>query len=132
MRCVFQGRLASGDPAFYSQLCILIRVTIALSTRCFVTPPIDPSWSRFFEEFHCRGCGGQEAYRSRARGFFERYVLPLLLLQPVRCERCYHRSYIFRTIPAIERVQVRKQAQSQAGESQSDVQAGSKPGSRVA
>jgi hypothetical protein len=97
-----------------------------------VTPPIGPSWSRFFEEFHCRGCGGQEAYRSRARGFFERYVLPLLLLQAVRCERCYHRSYVLRTIPALERVQVRKQSQSHAGDSRSVARSESEPGSRVA
>ena len=70
-----------------------------------MTPVASPSGSRFFEEFHCRGCGGQEAYRSRPRGFFEKYVLPLLLLQAVRCEHCYHRSYVLRTIPAIERPQ---------------------------
>lgn len=81
-----------------------------------------PSWSRFFEEFHCRGCGFQEAYRSRPRGFFEKHVLPFLLLQTVRCERCYHRSYILRTIPALERIPSdRKQPQSQpAGGSNSD------------
>ena len=87
-----------------------------------MTLPTQPSWSRFFEEFHCRGCGGKEAYRSRPRGFFERYVLPLLLLQPVRCERCYHRSYVLSTIPVLERVQPgRKRSQSQrSGDSKSD------------
>jgi hypothetical protein len=35
--------------------------------------------------------------------FFERYVLPLLLLQAVRCERCYHRRYVWCTIPTFER-----------------------------
>jgi hypothetical protein len=81
-----------------------------------------PSWSRFFEEFHCRECGLQEAYRSRPRGFFERRVLPLLLLQAVRCERCYHRRYALRTIPTLERLQPeRKQSQGQAaGASKSD------------
>jgi hypothetical protein len=87
-----------------------------------VTTRAGPSWSQLFEEFYCRGCGGQEAYRSRPRGFFERYVLPLLLLQIVRCDRCYHRSYILRTIPVSERApQARKQSQSQpAGGSNSD------------
>ena len=91
-----------------------------------MTPVARPSRSRFFEEFHCRGCGAQEAYRSRPRGFFEKYVLPFLLLQPVRCERCYHRDYVLRTIlcsiPALERVQPdRKQSQSQPpGDSKSD------------
>ncbi len=79
-----------------------------------MTPPIESSWSRFFEEFRCRGCGGKEAYRSRPRGFLEKYVLPFLFLQTVRCERCYHRSYVLSTIPVLERAQPdRKQSQSQ-------------------
>lgn len=80
------------------------------------------SWSRFFEEFHCRGCGAHEAYRSRPRGFFEKHVLPLLLLQAVRCERCYHRSYIWYAVPALERVAPdRKQSQSEpAADSKTD------------
>ena len=89
-----------------------------------MTPDVEPSWSRFFEEFHCRSCGGEEAYRSRPRSFFERYVLPMLLLQTVRCERCFHRSYILRTIPALERNQVdRKSPESQP---QGDAKAGSR------
>jgi hypothetical protein len=87
-----------------------------------VSLPDQPSRSSFFEEFHCRGCGWKEAYRSRPRGFFERYVLPVLLLQPVRCERCYHRSYVLSTIPVLERIPAeRKQSQSErAGDSKSD------------
>jgi hypothetical protein len=80
-----------------------------------VTTFSGPSWSRFFDEFYCGGCGGQEAYRSRPRGFFERYVLPLLLLQTVRCERCYHRTYAFSAIETLERVPLqRKQSQSES------------------
>ena len=87
-----------------------------------MTPLDQPTWSRFFEEFHCRGCGFQDAYRSRPRGFFERYVLPFLLLQPVRCERCYHRSYVLRTIPVLERASLEhKPPESQRpGDSTSD------------
>ena len=87
-----------------------------------MTPGASPSWSRFFEEFHCRGCGYQEAYRSRPRGFFEKHVLRFLLLQTVRCERCYHRSYALCTIPVLERAQPeRKQSQSEpADDSASD------------
>ena len=73
-----------------------------------MTPLARPSWSRFFEEFYCRECGSQEAYQSRPRSFFERRVLPLLLLQAVRCERCYHRVYVLRTIPALERGQLER------------------------
>ena len=81
-------------------------VTIkTLARRYAVSPLGSPSpWSRVFQEFHCPSCGGQEAYRSRTRGFFEKGFLPLLMLRPVRCERCYHRRYIFRTVPVLERV----------------------------
>jgi hypothetical protein len=91
-----------------------------------VTGHVSPSWRQFFEEFHCQGCGAQEAYRSRPRGFFESYMLPLLLLRAVRCERCYHRSYVLRTIPALERFETeRKQSQGTTSKS-------SKPNGRVA
>jgi hypothetical protein len=80
-----------------------------------------PSWSRFFEEFHCRECGVQDAYRSRPRGFFEKHVLQFLFLQVVRCERCYHRSYALRTIPVCDRVSADpKPAQSQSPGAKSD------------
>jgi hypothetical protein len=53
-------------------------------------------------------------------------VLPLLLLQVVRCERCYHRRYVWSTIPALERVPAdRKQSESETA-------GGSKSGDRVA
>jgi hypothetical protein len=91
-----------------------------------VTPVARPSWSRFFEEFYCRECGVQEAYLSRPRGFFERYVLPLLLLQTVRCERCYHRRYVFFTIPVLERPQVERKVPK------SEPDGGSRPNSGVA
>jgi hypothetical protein len=91
-----------------------------------MSPDAEPSWGGFFEEFHCRECGGDEAYRSRARNFFESYVLPLFLLQPVRCERCFHRCYILRTITVLERRQIdRMRPESQP---QSD----SKADSRIA
>lgn len=57
------------------------------------------SWARFFQEFRCPDCGNGNAYRSRSKGLFEKAVLPVLMLKPVRCERCYHRSYAFRTVP---------------------------------
>ena len=99
----------------YLQLYFVKRVRILLSRRYSVFSASRPSWSRFFEEFHCRECGFQAAYRSRPRSFFEKHVLPFLLLQTVRCERCYRRGYVFRTIPTLERFQpVRKQSQSEA------------------
>jgi hypothetical protein len=43
--------------------------------------------------FQCRRCGSGEGYRSRSRNLFEKYVLPVFLLRPVRCGQCYRRSY---------------------------------------
>jgi hypothetical protein len=51
-------------------------------------------------EFYCPDCGHTEAYISRSRGFFEKLLLPLMMLRPVRCEQCYHRSYVWRSIRA--------------------------------
>jgi hypothetical protein len=86
-----------------------------------VATDVGPSWSRFFEEFRCRGCGIQQAYRSRPRGFFERRVLPLLFLQAVRCERCYHRAYALRTVPTLERIEPKpKTSQFESRDAKSD------------
>ena len=80
-----------------------------------------PSWSRFFKEFYCRGCGFQQAYRSRPRSLFEKLVLPLFLFQPVRCERCYRRTYALRSIAVLERGQpARRPAQSASDDPGSD------------
>jgi len=77
-------------------------------------------------QFHCRDCRSYQAYRSSARNLFEKYLIPLLLLQTVRCERCMERKYVFRTIPVPERGQVvSDQKEGQAPD-------GSKPGTRVA
>ena len=79
-----------------------------------MTPSIRSSWAPFATEFHCRECGFGDAYRSRPRSFFERHVLGIFYLQPVRCDRCYMRSYVSRSISVRERVQFeRKQPESQ-------------------
>jgi hypothetical protein len=57
------------------------------------------SWSHP-SVFHCSECGHDEAYRSRPRGAFEKYFLPVLMLRPLRCERCYRRTYAWRWVPA--------------------------------
>jgi len=44
--------------------------------------------------FHCRDCGRKEAHLSRKRSIFERLVLPVFLLRPVRCAHCFRRQYI--------------------------------------
>jgi hypothetical protein len=79
-----------------------------------LTPSPRPSGSRLLGELRCGGCGGEQFYRSRPRGFFEKYALPALFLQPVRCGRCYHRRYILRATPVLEPVHPgRKQSQSE-------------------
>jgi hypothetical protein len=70
-----------------------------------VSPLDRPSGISFFDEFYCRECGGREAYLSRPRSFCEKYGLPLLFLRAVRCERCFHRAYAWRSVPALERVE---------------------------
>lgn len=87
---------------------------------------VRPFWSPFSAEFRCRECGSTGAYRSRPRGFFEMYVLPIFFLQPVRCDRCYLRSYVPRSFAAQERPpRERMQPKSRPG-------AASNPTSRLA
>ena len=53
--------------------------------------------------YRCRDCGREVAFRSRPRTFTECYILPLLLIQPVRCAACFRRDYW----PIITRVRER-------------------------
>lgn len=46
-----------------------------------------------FQPYYCRDCGSDMGFRSRRRNFAERYLLPILLLQPVRCGECFRRDY---------------------------------------
>jgi hypothetical protein len=50
-------------------------------------------WACFFSEFRCRNCGSDAGYLSRPRNFFERRIVPILLMKMVRCGDCYHRSF---------------------------------------
>jgi hypothetical protein len=43
--------------------------------------------------YHCPDCGNDVGFRSRRRTFTERFLLPLFLLQPVRCGECFRRDY---------------------------------------
>ena len=54
----------------------------------------------WFRPFRCRDCGADVGFRSRRRPWTERYVLPIVLLQPVRCGECFRREYqlIFRAV----------------------------------
>lgn len=46
-----------------------------------------------FQSYYCRDCGSDVGFRSRRRNFAERYLLPIFLLQPVRCGECFRRDY---------------------------------------
>jgi hypothetical protein len=59
--------------------------------------------SRFAQPYRCRDCGSEVGFRSRRRTVTERYVLPLLLLQPVRCGECFRRDYRLIFTPVHER-----------------------------
>jgi hypothetical protein len=43
--------------------------------------------------YRCRDCASEVGFRSRRRTFTERFILPLLLLKPVRCGECFRRDY---------------------------------------
>jgi len=47
----------------------------------------------FSPSYLCHDCGSQVGFRSRRRNFLERFLLPLVLLQPVRCGECFRRDY---------------------------------------
>jgi hypothetical protein len=54
--------------------------------------------------YRCPDCGSDVGFRSRRRTFAERFLLPVLLLQPVRCGECFRRDYRLIFIPVRERL----------------------------
>jgi hypothetical protein len=48
---------------------------------------------RISTTYRCRDCGRELGFRSHPRTFVECYILPLLLMQPVRCAACFRRDY---------------------------------------
>jgi hypothetical protein len=69
-----------------------------------VIGPSDQLWFEKVLEFHCEDCGSEIGFRSRRRSFFERYFLPIFLLQPVRCAECFRRDYRLVFVPVKERL----------------------------
>ena len=47
----------------------------------------------FALQYRCLECGSEIGFRSRRRTLFERILLPLFLMQPVRCGECFRRDY---------------------------------------
>lgn len=68
--------------------------------------PSSQHWFQHFFVYHCDDCGGDVGYRSRPRTFSESYLLPLFLLQPVRCAECFRRDYRLIFMPVRERMAV--------------------------
>lgn len=58
----------------------------------------------FGQPYRCRDCGSEVGFRSRRRTLTERYILPLFLLQPVRCGECFRRDYRLIFTPVRERL----------------------------
>jgi hypothetical protein len=65
--------------------------------------------------FECRDCRRNHAHRSRKRSVFERVLLPLFLLRPVRCEHCYRRQYVTVLCQVAARPQHNERSRSQRG-----------------
>jgi hypothetical protein len=70
----------------------------------------DQVWFQKYFEFHCDDCGSDIGFRSRRRTLSERYLLPLFLLQPVRCSECFRRDYhpLFMSVKERPREAVKK------------------------
>jgi hypothetical protein len=64
----------------------------------------DQLWFQRYVKFHCYDCGSDTGFCSRRRTFSERYLLPILLLQPVRCAECFRRDYRLVFVPVKERL----------------------------
>jgi len=54
--------------------------------------------------YRCRDCGSEIGFRSRRRTITERFLLPLFLLQPVRCGECFRRDYRWIFVKVRERL----------------------------
>jgi hypothetical protein len=50
---------------------------------------------RVSSRFICSRCGGGEAYCCQAKSLFERYVLNIVMVRPIRCCDCDGLCYAF-------------------------------------
>ena len=60
--------------------------------------------SPLFSAYRCNDCGSEVGFRSRRRTLTERFLLPLFLLQPVRCGECFRRDYRLVFTPVRDRL----------------------------
>jgi hypothetical protein len=71
-------------------VCRKLRMPTALAPAVFAV--IKRKFA-FAKRYRCRDCGRQVGFRSQPRNLMERYILPLLLMRPVRCAECFRRDY---------------------------------------
>jgi hypothetical protein len=64
----------------------------------------DSSDQPAFRPYRCSDCGSEVGFRSRRRTLTERFLLPMFLLQPVRCGECFRRDYRLIFTPVHERM----------------------------
>jgi SAM-dependent methyltransferase len=72
-----------------------------LSYRNIATSTIEAIRMSF--NYRCRDCGKEVGVHSRRRTITERYILPLFLMQPVRCASCFRRDCRLIFTPVHER-----------------------------
>ena len=60
-------------------------------------------WAPLLSEYRCQNCGSSEGYASRPRNWMEKYILPVIGLQPARCGDCYERSWRRTSMPLLPR-----------------------------
>lgn len=58
----------------------------------------------FTFQYRCHECGSEIGFRSRRRSLFERLLLPLFVMQPVRCGECFRRDYRMIFTPVHDRL----------------------------
>jgi len=73
-----------------------------------------------FAPYRCRDCGSEVGFRSRRRTLFERYLLPLFFLRPVRCGECFRRDYRLISTPVRDRLSDTSQIRTGKASSASD------------
>ena len=56
--------------------------------------------------FTCGDCGFHIAIRSRKRGPWESFILPVFLLRPARCANCFRRVHCWLWVPLREPVEL--------------------------
>jgi hypothetical protein len=64
----------------------------------------DSPSSKISSSYHCPDCGSKIGFQSRRRTFSERYLLPFVLLRPVRCGECFRRDYRMIFTPVHQRL----------------------------